>query len=87
MKRVLITEASTGFGHGAAMRLAEKGFDVIATVEIWAQVQTLRRQAAARAVSPGKRHALAIKGGRRSLIARCEITHFPTAWGTERVET
>ena len=69
MKRVLITGAGTGFGHGAAMRLEEKGFDVIATVEIWVQVQTLRRQAAARAVSPGKRHALAIKGGRRSLIA------------------
>ena len=33
------------------MRLAEKGFDVIATVEIWAQVQTLKRQAAARSVS------------------------------------
>ena len=33
------------------MRLAEKGFDVTATVEIWAQVQTLKRQAAARGVS------------------------------------
>src|SRR5215472_6847250 len=50
MKRVLITGAGTGFGHEAAMRLAEKGFDVIATVEIWAQVQTLKRQAAARGV-------------------------------------
>src|SRR6516162_4847185 len=51
MKRVLITGAGTGFGHEAAMRLAEKGFDVIATVEIWAQVQTLKRQAAARGVT------------------------------------
>jgi short-subunit dehydrogenase len=33
------------------MRLAEKGFDVIATVEIWAQIQTLKRQAAARGVT------------------------------------
>src|SRR6516165_11343139 len=33
------------------MRLAEKGFDVIATVEIWAQVQTLKRQAAERGVT------------------------------------
>src|SRR5271163_5254219 len=33
------------------MRLAEKGFDVIAAVEIWAQVQTLKRQAAERGVS------------------------------------
>src|SRR5580693_8416956 len=51
MKKVLITGAGTGFGHEAAMRLAEKGFDVIATVEIWAQVQTLKRQAAARGVT------------------------------------
>lgn len=33
------------------MRLAEKGFDVIASVEIWAQVQTLKRQAAQRGVN------------------------------------
>ena len=32
------------------MRLAEKGFEVIAAVEIWAQVQTLKRQAAGRGV-------------------------------------
>src|SRR5271167_3037404 len=50
MKKVLITGAGTGFGHEAAMRLAEKGFDVVATVEIWAQVQTLKRQAAERGV-------------------------------------
>jgi NAD(P)-dependent dehydrogenase (short-subunit alcohol dehydrogenase family) len=36
MKRVLTTGAGTGFGHEAAMRLAEKRFDVIAAVEIWA---------------------------------------------------
>ena len=51
MKRVLITGAGTGFGHEVAMRLAEKGFEVIATVEIYAQVQTLKREAAARGVS------------------------------------
>jgi NAD(P)-dependent dehydrogenase (short-subunit alcohol dehydrogenase family) len=39
MKKVLITGAGTGFGHEVAMRLAEKGFDVIAAVEIYAQVQ------------------------------------------------
>src|ERR1700751_3609383 len=33
------------------MRMAEKGFDVIAAVEIWGQVQTLKRQAAARGVN------------------------------------
>src|SRR5271170_3380680 len=48
MKKVLITGAATGFGHEVAMRLALKGFDVIAAVEIYAQVQTLKREAAAR---------------------------------------
>jgi NAD(P)-dependent dehydrogenase (short-subunit alcohol dehydrogenase family) len=42
MKKVLITGAGTGFGHEVAMRLALKGFDVIAAVEIYAQVQTLK---------------------------------------------
>ncbi|GAB2806953.1 SDR family oxidoreductase [Actinoallomurus bryophytorum] len=51
MTKVLITGSGTGFGHEAAMRLAEKGFDVIASVEIWAQVQTLKRQAAERGVN------------------------------------
>ncbi|RUZ71697.1 SDR family oxidoreductase, partial [Mesorhizobium sp. M7A.F.Ca.US.006.01.1.1] len=50
MKTVLITGAGTGFGYEAAMRLAEKGFDVIAAVEIYAQVQPLKRAAAARGV-------------------------------------
>ena len=50
MKTVLITGAGTGFGHEVAMRLAEKGFDVIATVEIYAQVQTLKRDATTRGV-------------------------------------
>jgi NAD(P)-dependent dehydrogenase (short-subunit alcohol dehydrogenase family) len=51
LKKVLITGAGTGFGHEAAMRLAEKGFDVIAAVEIYGQVQTMKRQAAERGVS------------------------------------
>ena len=51
MKKVLITGSGTGFGHEVAMRLAEKGFDVIAAVEIWGQVETLKRQAAARGVN------------------------------------
>ena len=51
MKKVLITGAGTGFGYEVAMRLAEKGFDVIAAVEIYAQVQTLKRQAAERGVT------------------------------------
>jgi len=50
LKKVLITGAGTGFGHEAALRLAEKGFDVVAAVEIYAQVQTLKRQAAERGV-------------------------------------
>jgi NAD(P)-dependent dehydrogenase (short-subunit alcohol dehydrogenase family) len=51
LKKVLITGAGTGFGQEAAMRLAEKGFDVIAGVEIYAQVQTMKRQAAERGVT------------------------------------
>jgi short-subunit dehydrogenase len=51
MKRVLITGAGTGFGHEVAIRLAKKGFDVIASVEIYAQIQTLKREAAGRGVS------------------------------------
>ena len=51
MKIALITGAGTGFGHEVAMRMAEKGFHVIAAVEIYAQVQTLKRQAATRGVS------------------------------------
>jgi NAD(P)-dependent dehydrogenase (short-subunit alcohol dehydrogenase family) len=51
VKKVLITGAGTGFGYEVAMRLAEKGFEVVAAVEIYAQVQTLKRQAAARGVS------------------------------------
>ena len=51
LKKVLITGAGTGFGYEVAMRLAEKGFDVIAAVEIYGQVQTLKRQAAERGVT------------------------------------
>ncbi|MFG2692947.1 SDR family oxidoreductase [Kitasatospora sp. NPDC048407] len=50
LRRVLVTGAGTGFGLEAAMRLAEKGFDVIAGVEIYAQVQTLKWQAVERGV-------------------------------------
>lgn len=51
MKKVLITGAGTGFGHEVAMRLAEKRFHVVASVEIYAQVQTMKREAAARGVT------------------------------------
>jgi len=51
LKKVLITGAGTGFGYEVAMRLAEKGFDVVAAVEIYGQVQTLKRQAAERGVT------------------------------------
>ena len=51
LKKVLITGAGTGFGYEVAMRLAEKGFDVVAAVEIYGQVQTLKRQADERGVT------------------------------------
>ena len=53
LRKVLITGAGTGFGHEAAMRLAEKGFDVIAGVEIYAQVQTMKTSPWQRKVTDG----------------------------------
>lgn len=51
LEKVLITGAGTGFGYEVAMRLAEKDFDVVAAVEIYGQVQTLKRQADERGVT------------------------------------
>jgi NAD(P)-dependent dehydrogenase (short-subunit alcohol dehydrogenase family) len=48
---VLVTGAGSGFGHEVALRLAERGFNVIAAVEIYAQKQTLEREAATRGVN------------------------------------
>ena len=48
MKKVLITGAATGFGYGVTIQLAEKGFEVIAAVEVYGQVQPLKRDLAAR---------------------------------------
>lgn len=50
MKRVLITGAGTGFGNEVAFRLAAKGFDVIAAVEIYPQVEVLENQVKERGV-------------------------------------
>ncbi len=50
MNTVLVTGAATGFGQEVSFRLAEKGFKVIASVEIYAQVQTLKREAKSRGV-------------------------------------
>lgn len=46
----LITGAGSGFGKEIALRLAEQGHDVIAGVEIIAQVNTLRSEAHDRGV-------------------------------------
>jgi hypothetical protein len=43
-KRILITGAGSGFGEGAAIGLARNGHDVIAGVQIWPQVTSLRRK-------------------------------------------
>ncbi|NHN90822.1 SDR family oxidoreductase [Acetobacter sicerae] len=51
MTTVLITGAGTGFGHEVSLRMAEKGFNVIAGVEIAAQVFTLSEEARKRGVS------------------------------------
>ncbi|WP_296255766.1 MULTISPECIES: SDR family oxidoreductase [unclassified Pseudomonas] len=47
---ILVTGAGTGFGHEVALRLAAKGLDVIAGVEIVAQVHSLEQEATRRGV-------------------------------------
>lgn len=47
---ILVTGAGTGFGHEVALRLAAKGLDVIAGVEIVAQVHALELEAKRRGV-------------------------------------
>ncbi|OBJ69683.1 SDR family oxidoreductase [Mycobacterium sp. 1274756.6] len=47
---VLVTGAGTGFGNEIAFRLAERGYDVIAGVEIYPQVWQLEQQAEQRGV-------------------------------------
>jgi NAD(P)-dependent dehydrogenase (short-subunit alcohol dehydrogenase family) len=50
-KTILITGAGSGFGEGAAIGLARKGHNVIATVQISPQVTPLRKKAAALGLS------------------------------------
>lgn len=49
--RVLVTGAGTGFGYEVALRLAKRGLDVIAGVEVVAQVHSLEQDAKRRGVS------------------------------------
>ncbi|NIL19031.1 SDR family oxidoreductase [Pseudomonas sp. AN3A02] len=48
---VLVTGAGTGFGFEVALRLANQGLDVIAGVEIVAQIHALEQEAKRRGVS------------------------------------
>lgn len=50
-KRVLITGAGSGLGREAALRLAAKGHEVIAAVQIWPQASELHLEAQRRGVS------------------------------------
>jgi len=43
-KRILITGSGSGFGEGAASGLAQNGHEVIAGVQIWPQVTSLRQK-------------------------------------------
>ncbi len=43
-QRIMITGATSGFGAGAALGLAEAGHDVIACGETWQQVSSLRER-------------------------------------------
>lgn len=69
LKKVLITGAGSGFGNEVAMRLAEKDFAVVATVEIDGQVQPLKRQAARRGVRMRvEKLDVTIEGDRRKAL-------------------
>lgn len=48
---VLITGAGTGFGKNIAFALAEKGYPVIATVEVMSQVSAMEQEAKERGVT------------------------------------
>jgi short-subunit dehydrogenase len=50
MTTVLITGAGSGLNNGAAFELAERGYDVIACVQIYPQVRSLELQAKKRGV-------------------------------------
>jgi NAD(P)-dependent dehydrogenase (short-subunit alcohol dehydrogenase family) len=50
MKTILITGAGSGLNSGAALELAERGYDVIACVEIYPQVRALELLAKERGV-------------------------------------
>ncbi len=69
MKRILITGAGTGFGNEVAFRLAAKGFNVIAAVEIYPQVEGLENQVKERGVSLRvEKLAVTSEGDRRKAL-------------------
>jgi len=43
-KRILITGTGSGFGEGTSIGLAQNGYEVIAGVQIWPQVTSLRQK-------------------------------------------
>ena len=51
MTTIMITGAGSGLNNGAALELAEHGYDVIACVEIYPQVRALEMQAKERGVN------------------------------------
>ena len=51
METVLVTGAGTGIGNEVALRLAGRGYQVTAGVEIAAQIEAVKRQAIRRGVS------------------------------------
>jgi short-subunit dehydrogenase len=69
-ERILITGATSGFGSGVAIGLAQKGHHVIAAGETWQQVTALREQADA-----AKVRLTAIK---LDLLSEIDLAHAAT---------
>jgi NADP-dependent 3-hydroxy acid dehydrogenase YdfG len=70
MKTVLITGAGSGLNNGAAFELAERGYDVIACVEIYPQLPALELQAKKRGVKLGiEKIDVTNEGDRRRAIS------------------
>jgi len=75
-KTILITGAGSGFGKLAALELARRGHRVIAAVEIWPQVTSLRQEAKALNVTLEVEKLDVTSPRDRALVQRWDIDVF-----------